>query len=217
MDHASVPSSPLSASRTIGALAACAAFRVELELRNTVVMVVLAVLAAVLWVASWQREEPAAPPAAERDTRPLGYYVHGARVLGTDEQGRVVYRLIAQRLEELPDEERLRFEGVSVNYQPIDTTAWEISAATASGPRDGSLLELAGNVELRSAPTDGAAPVFIATAKLRFSPDTSSAESDEAVRMHVGDWQLEGIGLRAHLKDDTLKLESEVHATFAPQ
>ena len=186
-------------------------------MRNTVVMVVLAIVAAVTWVASWQREEPATPAPAAADPRPLGYYLHGARMVGTDEQGRVAYRVLAQRIDELPDEGRLRFEGVSVEYQPVDETAWAISAANASGPKDGSQLDLAGNVELRSSPTDGTEPEVITTERLRFSPNTSRVESDEPVEIRVGDWRFDAVGLSTHLKDDTLTLESQVHGTFAPQ
>jgi len=185
-------------------------------MRNTVVMIVLALLAAATGLLRWQRATPDPMPAVDESTTPLGYYVRGARLIGTDEQGRVLYRISAARLDELPGEDRLRFESVSVDYRPVDETPWEISAAAASGLRDGSLLELAGNVELRTAPTDGATPVFMATAKLRFWPDTSRAESDETVEFRAGDLHLEAKGLRANLKDDTLRLESEVHGTFAP-
>lgn len=183
-------------------------------MRNTVVMIVLALLAAATGLLRWQRAAPDPEPAADESPSPLGFYLRGARLLGY-EQGRVVYRVSAARLDELPGEDRLHLETVSVDYVPFDATAWEITAATASGPRDGSLLELAGNVELRSAPTDGATPVFMATANLRFWPDTSRAESDEAVTFRAGDWHLEAKSLRTNLKDDTLTLESEVHGTFA--
>lgn len=185
-------------------------------MRNTVVIALLALLAAGTWLASWQRQDSNPPLAANEDARPLGYYVRGAKMLGTDEQGRVIYRILAERLDELPDEDRLSLEGVHVEYQPADETAWAISAASASTPKDGSLLDLVGNVEVRSSPTDGSEPLTIATEKLRFSPDTSSAESDGPVEIHVGDWQLTTIGLRTHLKGDTLELESQVHGTFAP-
>lgn len=186
-------------------------------MRNTAVMVVLAVLAAATWVWSWRPEEPAAAVTADTDAPPLGYYVHGARVLGTDEQGRVVYRVNARRLDEQPDRNVLNFDGVSVEYQPMDATPWEISASSASGPKDGSALELVGQVELKSAPADGAAPVVITTERLKFSADTSRAETDEAVRIRVGDWQIDAVGFSTDLKDDTLRLESEIHGTFAPQ
>jgi LPS export ABC transporter protein LptC len=183
--------------------------------RNTVVMIVLAILAAATWVATWQRQDAVQPAESSADTRPLGYYALGAELLGTDEQGRVTYRIRADRLDELPDEGRLQLEGVNVQYQPTDETAWAISAASASRMKNGTQLDFAGNVEVRSAPTDGSEPMTIVTEKLRFSPDTSSAESDEPVRMRVGDWQLDAVGLRTHLKGDTLELESQVHGTFS--
>jgi len=128
----------------------------------------------------------------------------------------VAYRILADRLDELPGEDRLRLEGVKVEYGPADETAWAISAASAITPKDGSLLDLAGDVELRSSPADGSHPLTILTQALRFSPDTSSVESDEAVQFRVGDWQLDAVGLRTDLKGDTLELESQVHGKFAP-
>lgn len=184
-------------------------------MRNTVVMIVLAILAAATWVATWQREDSAALAEPSTDTRPLGFYARGAELLGTDDQGRVTYRIRADRLDELPDEDRLQLEGVNVDYQPADETAWAISATRASRMKNGSLLDFVGNVEVRNSPTDGGEPLTIVTEKLRFSPDTSSAESDEPVRMRVGDWQLDAVGLRTHLKGDTLELESQVHGKFS--
>lgn len=184
-------------------------------MRNTVVMLVLAILAAATWVATWERQDsgPATGPIA--DARPLGYYAHGARILVTDEQGRVTARVRADRLDELPDDQSLRLEGISVDYQPADETAWSISATSASAPKDGSLLDLSGNVEIRSMPTDGATQQTITTQTLRFWPNTSIVESDAPVEIRVGDWRLRAVGLRTDLKGDTLRLESQVHGTFA--
>jgi lipopolysaccharide export system protein LptC len=184
--------------------------------RNTVVIAVLAILAAATWLATLERAGDAPVATANEAARPLGYYVRGAKLLGTDEQGRVAYRILAERLDELPDENRLRLEGVKVEYEPADETAWAISAASATTPKDGSLLDLVGNVELRSSPTDGSKPLAIVTQRLRFSPDSSRAESDEAVQFRVGDWQLTAVGLQTDLKGDTLELESQVHGKFAP-
>jgi LPS export ABC transporter protein LptC len=183
--------------------------------RNTVVTLLLALVAAALWLATWQPQSVA--PAVERsgDAQPLGFYVRGARMTGTDEEGRVTYRVLAERLDELPDEQRLQLTGVNVEYQPADETAWSISAARGSSPRDGSLLDLVGNVQMRSVPADGSKPRTISTESLRFWPDTSKVETEAPVSFRVGDWQVDGVGLRADLKEDTLELESS-HGIFAP-
>jgi LPS export ABC transporter protein LptC len=185
--------------------------------RNTVIMIVLAILAAATWVATWQRPAADLPAAASADAQPLGYYLRGTRLLGTDDQGHIIYRLDAERIDELPGEARLRLEGVRVAYEPAAETPWGISALTASAPKDGSVLELVGSVEVRSSPVDGSRPVTIATEKLQFRPDTSRVESDELVDIRIGDWRLHGMGLNTDLKGHTLRLESQVHGTFAPQ
>jgi LPS export ABC transporter protein LptC len=185
-------------------------------LRNTIVMVVLAILAAATWVATWQRLDVSPLVDQVAPTEPLGFYAKGARLSGTDEQGRLTYRVFAERLEELPGEERMQLLGVNVDYQPSDETEWTLMAASAKYARDGSQIDFLGNVEVRSVPVDGSRPVTILTDKLVFSPDTSRAETDEHVEIRVGDWQLQGIGLRSDLKGGSLQLESQVHGTLAP-
>ena len=185
-------------------------------MRHKLLAVLLAAVALATWFYSWQPQ-----PADRRDTggddaEGLGYYVRGARLLGTDEQGRVAYRILADRLEEVPDEDLLQLNGVDVEYRPPDQVSWRISASMGQAPKDGSQLDLAGDVELRSEPEDGSEPLFIATQALRFVPDTSSVESDLPVQIRVGDWRLDATGLRTHLKDDTLELESDVHGKFFP-
>ena len=185
-------------------------------LRNTVVMVVLAILAAATWIATWERLDVGAPVDQPSESGPLGYSARGARLSGTDEQGRLMYRVFAERLAEIPGEERLQLIGVNVDYQPADETEWTLMAASGTYARNRSQLDLLGNVEVRSMPDDGAHPVTIVTDKLLFSPDTSSIESDEKVEIRVGDLHLRGVGLRSDLKGGTLKLESDVYGTIVP-
>jgi lipopolysaccharide export system protein LptC len=184
-------------------------------LRNTLVMVVLAALAAATWLYG---RPPPAPlrPASASNAQPLGYYIRGARILGTDDQGRITYQISADNLEELPGEERLKLEAVHVEYRPADSDAWTISAATASGPKNRSELDLAGNVTLRSEPAAGGDPTIITAESLRFFPESSSVESDMPVRLKVGGWELDAGKLRTHLKGDVVQLESEVHGKFTP-
>jgi lipopolysaccharide export system protein LptC len=183
-------------------------------LRNTVIMIVLAVLAVA--TSLYGRFPTTAPRPAPADSAPpLGYYLRAARMLGTDEQGRVTYRILADKLEELPEEQRLKFDGVRIEYSPPDADSWLISAAKASGPKDGSELALEGDVTLRSQPRNGGKALVISTEALRFLPDTSSAESETPVSISVGDWHVEAGSLQTHLKGDVVQLESKVHAKFA--
>jgi LPS export ABC transporter protein LptC len=185
-------------------------------LRNTVVMVVLAILAAATWIATWDRLDVGAPVDRPPASAPLGYSARGARISRTDEQGRLLYRVFAERFAEVPGEERVQLVGVNIDYQPADETEWTLMAASGTLARNRSQLDLLGNVEVRSMPADGSRPVTIVTDKLLFSPDTSSVESDDKVEIRVGDLHLRGVGLRSDLKGGTLKLESDVHGTIVP-
>jgi len=184
--------------------------------RNTVVMILLAILAAALWFATWQPQDAA--PSVERveDAAPLGYYLLGARFSITDEQGRFSYRVLADRLDELPDDQQLQLSGVEVDYRPTDDTAWSLSAATATYARDGSQLALNGGVEVRSTPNEKSGPWTVRSDTLHFWPVTAKAESRAPVQIHIGDWQFDAVGLRMDLKGETLELESQVHGRLLP-
>ena len=178
-------------------------------------MVVLAAFAVATWLYG-RIPAPAPRTLPAEGAQPLGYYLRAARILGTDEQGRIAYRILADNLEELPEQQRLKLDGVRIEYRSADSDPWLISAATGSAPKDSSELELRGEVTLRSEPRNGRQPTLIATEALRFFPNTSSAESDMPVRFSVGDWHLEAIGLKTLLKGDVVQLESKVHGTLAP-
>jgi LPS export ABC transporter protein LptC len=184
--------------------------------RNTVVMILLAILAAATWLVSWQRQERTPAAAGVDNGEPLGYYLRGARVSVTGEQGLVTYRVFADRLDELPGDQRLQLTGVEVEYRPTDDTAWSISAATARYARDGSQLDLNGGVEVRSLPGEGSDTWRINSDALRFWPEAAKAESRAPVEIEVGSWKLSAVGLRMDLKGETLELESQVHGTLVP-
>ena len=184
-------------------------------MRNFILIVLLGVAAAASWW--WSRPEPVeAPRPRTSGDQELGYYLHGARMLGTDESGRVAYEIFADRLDERPGEDRLQLERVQIDYHPPDEMPWVITAGSGSATLDHSEIELADGVEIQSQPTDGRAPVHLTTSKLRFLPMTSLAETDQHVAINAGSWHVEGTGLHTLLKADRLELESDVHGQFAP-
>lgn len=178
-------------------------------------MAVLAALAVATWL--YLRVPPIAPhPTPTDGAEPLGYYLRSASMLGTDEQGRVAYRILADNLEEFPEQQLLKLEGVRIEYLPAEGDHWLISAAGGTAPKDNSELTLNGQVTLRSEPRSGGKPLVIASETLRFFPESSSAESDTPVSISVGDWHFQAGRLRTHLKGDIVELESKVHAKSVP-
>ena len=203
-------SRPIAYNRPKRALPPC----YGMSLRNTLVIVVLGALAVATWL--YGRTPTAAPRTLPTEgAQPLGYYLRAARILGTDEQGRIAYRIMADNLEELPQEQRLKLDGVRIEYVPTDADTWLISAAAGTAPKDGSELTLNGDVSLRSEPRGGGKALVIAGETLRFFPDSSRAESETPVSISVGDWHVEAGRFRTLLKGDVVELESKVHGKFA--
>jgi lipopolysaccharide export system protein LptC len=183
-------------------------------LRSTLSLTLLLCIAG----ATWYLRSPGAPEVADsvaRDSGPLGYYLRGARLLGTDDSGRIAYTVSADSAEELPLQGALELRGVAIAYAPENDVPWEVKATRATAPKAGDHLDLTGSVELRSKPTDGSAPIVIVTDHLRFTPDRFSAESADPVEVRLGESAISAVGLKADLKDDSVELESEVHGRFA--
>jgi LPS export ABC transporter protein LptC len=183
------------------------------NLRNAVGIVLLAGAAgASYW---WSRPPPPGPDAPAGGGAELpGYYVYGARITATDEQGRVALQINAETLRELPDEQ-FALKGVHIDYTPADDTPWSMNAGSAIAPKDQSRFDLEGDVDMRSAPTDGSRPMQILAAAIQFEPHESRVTSKGSVEVRVGDGRFTGTGFHAVLNAKQWGLESDVHARFS--
>ncbi|HEY8520919.1 MAG TPA: LPS export ABC transporter periplasmic protein LptC [Gammaproteobacteria bacterium] len=183
--------------------------------RNLLGGLLLIVVAAGSWWLGHPPPEPA--PRAAADGPPArGFYMEDADITGTDETGAVVYRISAARVEELPGRDELELTDVRVEYQPAAGVPWRLSAASGRVPKDRSVLELAGGVRLESVPDEGKRQVKVELEHLTVDADTFVARSDDVVRIAVDGQRLRARGLVAHLKDDRLRLESDIHADVGP-
>lgn len=185
----------------------------NLNLKSVFGITLLLSIAILSWL--WSRrggeDEPRVAPTR---SGPLGYYLSDAQILGTDENGRPLYRIWARSAEELPDERRLMLSDVTVEYQPGYDVPWILRAARGEAPIDESYLDLSGDVELASGAQEGAGPTIIRTAQLRLIPENFVAETGAPVSVFIGGRRLDAIGMRADLKADHLALESNVHGQF---
>lgn len=172
-------------------------------------------IAAALGTWYWSRTTaPAAPTAVPARSAPLGYYLRDAVLLGTDDEGRVVYRVSADLAEERPEDGSLLLNGVRVEFQGDEQVPWRVRALSAEAQPERGYLELAGNVELERIGEERP-PTLVETERLRLEPDEQTAVAPGDVRLTVGGNTLSAVGLKAFLRDDRLELESKVHGRFA--
>lgn len=184
-----------------------------ISIRNSIGLLILLAAAVATWLASRHEISPGADADTARST-PLGYYLRDAVFLGTDENGRVFYRVHAGLAERQADDQGLALQRVRVEYRDTEHVQWQLSADRAATRAVGDFLDLSGDVRLSSTPTDDRMPTVIETDALRLEPDRFLASSDSPVRVSIGDASLRATGLKAHLKDDKLELESNVHGQF---
>lgn len=189
--------------------------RSSMNVRNAFAAVVLAAAAAM--TGYWSRQpSPASVLRAGDDSAPLGYWLRGARLSGAGDDGRIAYTITAEHAAELPGENKLELTEVTIEYRPENDVSWSVTAAHATAPKSGSPLELTGGVELTSDPADGSPPTVIKAQAMRLSAEEYTAESSGPIELRIGDDVLRAVGLRADLKADDLRLESNGHGRFTP-
>ena len=107
-------------------------------------------------------------------------------------------------------------EDVRIEYWPRLKISWLLTAASGEVPQNEAYLDLQGGVKLAQRLENGATGTIIQAERLRLQPETFYAVTDEAVRIHLGQDQIDATGIRAYLKDSRLELESNVHGQFSP-
>ena len=143
-----------------------------------------------------------------------GYYVNAARLteFGPDGAPRIV--LNADTIEQHLADQSVLLRNLEIDYRTAEAGAWTVTAAQGRMPVAATALLLSGDVTVTGNEARGAA--VIRTDQLSYDTGTSVIQTAEPVSVQFGAHQLDARGLRVVLNDGTLRLESNVHGTFAP-
>jgi len=144
-----------------------------------------------------------------------GFYLRSASVLGTDDEGQLVYRIQAEYAEQLGENE-IEFRNVRIEYSAEVDVPWTVTADSGWIGEDERTLELRGNVTAISNEGFSGEITEIRTPFLEFEPDTFRAETDRRVQIRIGARSLTAIGMLALLRDNQLRLKSNVSGKFVP-
>ena len=184
-----------------------------LDARNSLGLAVLIALA----LGSWYVSRTGLGTISQSDAPeegPLGYYLRGASIAVMDLDGSVLYRIVADAVEDIPAENRTVLRQVHVRYSPAADVPWEVRADSGDIPNDERYIDLSGDVELSSGDESGGEPTIIRAPRLKLAPDDYLATTDATVSVILGEEQLDAVGMTADLKGDFLELESNVHGRF---
>ena len=143
-----------------------------------------------------------------------GYYVIDATLTEMGADGRPRTGLRARRAEQQLADQSVLLTEIAVDYNTADAGNWTLTAERGRLLSDATTVQLSGDVVIRGQEERGTA--VIRTDELAYDTTTGVVQTAERVTLQFGEHGLEGRGLRAALKDGTLKLESNVHGHFAP-
>lgn len=149
------------------------------------------------------------------DTGTDGFYLRSARILGTDENGQLLYEIEAEYAEQQENRD-IEMQNVQVRYSTGANVPWIINADLATINDTQDLLRLSGHVVAISNEGFAGQVTEIRSAMLEIDPVMYKAETDERVQLRIGSRSLTGTGMLALLQENRLELRSNVSGKFIP-
>jgi len=159
--------------------------------------------------------QPAEVVESVSDGGSNGFYLKSARILGTDEQGQLLYEIEADFIEQQTSNE-IAMQNVQISYAANSQVPWTINADAATISEDQSLLRLSGHVIAVSNQGFAGQVTEIRAPQLDIEPTTYKAETDSRVQIRIGSRSLTATGMLALLQDNRLQLRSNVNGKFVP-
>ena len=166
------------------------------------------------WYLARQGESGATGEAPYEPTH-RGYYLKSARILGTGENGDLLYEIYADRAEQQIDKS-IEFTDVRIRYSPQSNVPWTVNADAATLSEGNPRITLRGHVRATSNRTMPDDETEIRTQYLELDPERFLAETNERVQIRIGARSLTATGMLASLNDDRIELKSNVRGKIAP-
>ena len=144
-----------------------------------------------------------------------GYYLKSARILGTAENGKLLYVIEAKHAEQQADK-RIEFSDVRIRYSPESEIPWTVVADAATLSENNPRITLQGHVRATSNSADADNETEIRTQYLELDAERFVAETEQRVQIRIGARSLTATGMLASLNDDRIELKSNVRGKIAP-
>lgn len=182
--------------------------------RNVTTFAVLLVVASGSWYLAGSLKTPEIVQTTA-DGSGDGFYLKSARILGTDDQGQLLYEIEAEYVEQQPNRE-IVMKNVRITYAAASNVPWTIIADEATISEDQNLIRLSGHVSALSNEGFAGQVSEIRSEQLVIEPTAYRAETDQRVQIRIGSRSLTATGMLALLQDNRLQLKSNVSGKFVP-
>jgi LPS export ABC transporter protein LptC len=182
--------------------------------RNVTAFIVLLLVAAGSWYLSRSLQTTELTETASGGSGE-GFYLKFARILGTDDQGQLLFEIEAEFAQQQNNKE-IEMQNVRIRYAAGSGVPWTISADAATISENHDLLHLRGHVSAISNEGFAGKVSEIRTEQLVIEPAAYRAETDVRVQIRIGSRSLTATGMLALLQDNRLQLKSNVSGKFMP-
>jgi len=149
------------------------------------------------------------------DTAHRGYYLKSARILGTGEDGSLLYEIEAAHAEQ-ETRDRIEFTDVRIRYSPDSDIPWVVNADEATLREGAPRISLRGFVKVLNSGETSDRDIEIRTQYLELDPDQFIAETEDRVQIRFGTRSVTATGMLASLNDDRIELKSNVRGKIVP-
>lgn len=181
--------------------------------RTTTLLVVLILAALGSWYLA-RSNKPADVKTVPFDPGHSGYYLKSARILGTDEDGSLLYEIEADQAVQAA-QNRIEFSNVRIRYSPDSAVPWTVHADEATLREGDPRIALRGHVRAVGQTGDDQ-DTEIRTQYLELHPERYVAETEERVQVRIGARSLTATGMLASLDENKVELKSNVRGKIAP-
>ena len=169
-------------------------------------------------IGSWylaRSNAPAYDKERPYDPTHQGYYLKQARILGTGDDGSLLYEIEAEHAEQLEDD-RIEFTEVRIRYSPGSEVPWIVNADYATLREGAPRIALRGHVQIINPGDSSEDETEIRTEYMELDPDAFTAETDQRVQIRIGSRSVTATGMLASLNDDKIELKSNIRGKIAP-
>lgn len=161
------------------------------------------------------RSRPVTSEEATAANLGVAYFLKKAELIGMGEDGKVLYRVIAEEASQSLDDESIGMTDVHLMYDPASDIPWDMVADSGRIPPGGNIIQLQGRV-LAVSRNGGEPATTIRTDYLEVDPVSRTAITEQRVTVEFDEQKVNATGLQADLERNQFKLLSNVSGKFFP-
>lgn len=165
---------------------------------------------------SEQNNAPAQATARLAAGASSGYSARDAELIETGADGRPMYTLHASTIRQQPGTQTAVLDDVAFQFRDAAGEVWNGHADQGYVQGAASTVDLTGAVSFWGTLPQSAAPVRISSDRLDVDTRTEVVTTPDPVVLEWNGQSLDARGLVAHLKEQWVKLQSDVHGTYHP-